>query len=309
MYKLLMYSVCFLNLLVLMSCKQKASRISQPTIGYERLLCDQNLKYVISQEEDIFESNYKYAELDIQYFNETEVFKRLGTDSMTTAICCRPLTESESNFFIKNQVHPRHFPFAVGAIALLTNSNAKDSGILYETFESICKGLPVKNAAFHSIVIEDIGSGIAHYLLQKFNLDSFGKNVYTLKDKNALFNYLTQDPGIIAIVDWSEFSDSDDRIQQQRLQGLKRLAITRPKDSIQMGYLLPDQYLFQDQKYPLTRTLYFISVSGKSDLGIGFASFVTGEIGQKILLKAGLLPLFQTDRWIELKSSPFKVVQ
>lgn len=308
MDKHLNFTVCFLSVLVLLSCKQKA-QISQPTIGYERLLCDQNLKYVISQEEDIFELNYKYAELDIHYYNETEVFKRLGTDSMTTAISCRPLTEGEVNYFIKNQVHPRHFPFAVGAIGLLINRNAKDSIIQYEAFESICKGLPVKNAPFHSIVIEDIGSGIAHYLLQKFNLDSFGKNVYTLKDKDALFNYLTQDPGIIAIVDWSEFSDSDDRKQQQRLQGLKRLAISRPKDSLQMGYLLPDQYLFQDQKYPLTRTLYFISVSGKSDLGIGFASFVTGEIGQKVLLKAGLLPLFQTDRWIELKSSPFKVVE
>lgn len=308
MYKHLNYSVCFLCLLVLLSCKQKA-RISQPTIGYERLLCDQNLKYVISQEEDIFELNYKYAELDINYFNETEVFKRLGMDSMTTAISCRPLTEAETNYFIKNQVHPRLFPFAVGAVALLINRNAKDSIIQYETFESICKGLSVKNAPFHSIVIEDIGSGIANYLLQKFNLDSFGKNVYTLKDKDALFTYLTQDPGIIAIVDWSEFSDSDDRKQQQRLLGLKRLAISRPKDSIQMGYLLPDQYLFQDQKYPLTRTLYFISVSGKSDLGIGFASFVTGEIGQKVLLKAGLLPLYQTDRWIELKSSPFNVVE
>ncbi|HRG67908.1 MAG: substrate-binding domain-containing protein [Saprospiraceae bacterium] len=295
--------------LFLTACKQQGYRISQPTIGSERLLCDQNLKYIISQEEEIFELNYKYAHLDINYFNETEIFKKLGTDSMSTAISCRPLSESETKYFVKNQVNPRLFPFAVGAIALLTNKNVKDSGILYESFAAICKGIPVKNSSFHSIVIEDIGSGIASYLLQKFNLDSFGKQVYTLKDKETLFNYVSQDPGIIAVVDWSEFCDSDDRMQQQRLKGLKRLAISRPMDSLQMGYLLPDQYLFQDQKYPLTRTLYFISVSGKSDLGIGFASFVTGEIGQKILLKAGLLPLYQTDRWIELKSSPFRVIE
>lgn len=142
------------------------------------MLCDQNLKYVISQEEDIFELNYKYAELDIHYYNETEVFKRLGTDSMTTAISCRPLTEGEVNYFIKNQVHPRHFPFAVGAIGLLINRNAKDSTIQYEAFESICKGLPVKNAPFHSIVIEDIGSGIAHYLLQNFIWTVLAKRIY-----------------------------------------------------------------------------------------------------------------------------------
>ena len=34
--------------------------------------------------------------------------------------------------------------------------------------------------------------------------------------------------------------------------------------------------------------------------GIGFASFITGEIGQKIILKAGLLPKYQSERIIEL---------
>ena len=66
-------------------------------------------------------------------------------------------------------------------------------------------------------------------------------------------------------------------------------AAVRPKDSVQYGFLHPYQYNLQDRRYPYTRDIYYISRSGKSDLGLGFASFIAGEIGQKIILKAGLL--------------------
>ncbi len=300
---LLFFVVCTI------SCQALEPKSSRPTIGRQGILCDQNLKYIMEQEEAIFEQNYKYAQVDLVYKNEAELFRQLGEDSLEVAVSCRPLTQAEIRFFNNKQIHPRMFPFAVSGIALLVASNSQDSSIRFETLGELCKGSASKKSGFKGLVIEDIGSGIAQYLLDKFQLDSFGKQVYTIKNREELLNYVSQDPGLIAVMDWSEFSDSDDRQQQQRINQLKRLAITRPKDSTQMGFLLPDQYLLQDEKYPLSRTLYFISVSGKTDLGIGFASFVTSEIGQKILLKAGLLPKFQTDRWIELKSSPFRVVE
>ena len=42
--------------------------------------------------------------------------------------------------------------------------------------------------------------------------------------------------------------------------------------------------------YPLCRELYVISREGRTGLGTGFASFVAGDNGQRIFLKAGLVP-------------------
>ena len=42
--------------------------------------------------------------------------------------------------------------------------------------------------------------------------------------------------------------------------------------------------------YPLTRSLYVINCEGGTGLGTGFASFIAGERGQRIVLKSGLLP-------------------
>jgi hypothetical protein len=41
----------------------------------------------------------------------------------------------------------------------------------------------------------------------------------------------------------------------------------------------------------LARDLYIINCQGYSGLGMGFASFVAGDIGQRIILKSGLLPI------------------
>ena len=43
--------------------------------------------------------------------------------------------------------------------------------------------------------------------------------------------------------------------------------------------------------YPLKRPIYLLNYQGKNGLGMGFASFVAGDIGQRIILKSGLLPV------------------
>ena len=57
------------------------------------------------------------------------------------------------------------------------------------------------------------------------------------------------------------------------------------------GYYTPSQNNIAEGKYPLARDLYIINCEGFSGLGMGFASFVAGDIGQRIILKSGLLPI------------------
>jgi phosphate transport system substrate-binding protein len=111
-------------------------------------------------------------------------------------------------------------------------------------------------------------------------------------------------------VDYSDISDSDDAFTKEVLNHIKLLGITRPADSIQAGFVQPFQYNLQDKKYPFTRDLYFISKTGKDDVGTGFTSFICGDIGQKIILKAGLLPKFQSERTIEIsRTNDIKIVK
>ncbi len=303
-------SILFFLFLNFLACKETSKKVSSPTLGEIKIACDIQLREIIQQEEDIFEREYKYAKVELYYQNESTVFKMLKDDSVNTAITCRPYNESELSFFRSRQINnPRYFPFAKGGLALLCNKEVKDTGIVYEDFMNLCRGIESPQSRFNTIVVEDVNSGIAQFLLDKIQSETFTKNVFTLDNKNDIMKYLTQNTKAIAVVDWCEFSDTDNTGQQARLSECKILGISRPKDSVQLGFLKPEQYLLQDNQYPLTRTYYILSVSGQDDLGLGFASFITGDIGQRILLKAGLLPLYQSERWIELKGGSYNVVE
>jgi len=159
-------------------------------------------------------------------------------------------------------------------------------------------------------VIEDVKSGIAREVLQFINQPTLPSHFYALPSKKEVLDYVEAHNNAIGIIDYSDISDTDNPYTQEVLNSIQLIAISRPQDSIQAGFVKPFQYNLQDHKYPFTRDLYVITKTGKSDIGIGFASFICAEIGQRIILKAGLLPLFQTERNLEINQTPdLKVIK
>jgi phosphate transport system substrate-binding protein len=67
------------------------------------------------------------------------------------------------------------------------------------------------------------------------------------------------------------------------------------------NYYAPTQNNLAEGTYPLTRDLYLINCQGFSGLGMGFASFIAGDIGQRIVLKSGLLPVQMPGRNIIIR--------
>jgi phosphate transport system substrate-binding protein len=67
------------------------------------------------------------------------------------------------------------------------------------------------------------------------------------------------------------------------------------------AYYAPTQNNLAEGKYPLARDLYIINCQGYSGLGMGFASFIAGDIGQRIILKSGLLPIKMPGRNIKTR--------
>ena len=81
---------------------------------------------------------------------------------------------------------------------------------------------------------------------------------------------------------------SDDPVQGATLtQRVKVLKVYRPGQA--QAYKPYQQYIF-DGSYPLFRQVYMITTASSSNVGGGFYSFVTGPIGQKIIMKTGILP-------------------
>ena len=72
---------------------------------------------------------------------------------------------------------------------------------------------------------------------------------------------------------------------------VEKVNILRVKGLTGEASFLPTQNDIAEKKYPLARDLYIINCQGYSGLGMGFASFIGGDIGQRIILKSGLVPV------------------
>jgi len=292
----------------LAGCVKKPEEMTATTLGRQVIIADTMMAEIVRQEEEIFERTYKYADLDIRYMSETDLFDRFLNDTVVTVITSRQLTPEERAFLDRSQAitNPREFAFATSAIAFIAQRMTPDTNWVYEDLLGRMRD-PASGTVF---VIEDPRSGIGASIQSLLGVDQLPGHFYALRDKAAILAYVEANANAVGIIDWSAISDSDDPYARDVLSRASLLAISRPADSTQVGFVRPYQYNLQDRKYPFTRDLYVISKSGKTDVGIGFASFIAGEIGQKIILKAGLLPKYQSERVLEIGSlKDIKVVK
>jgi phosphate transport system substrate-binding protein len=291
---------------LLAGCVKDPDKMEGPTIGSLSIVADEDIAYIVTQEEDIFERTYKHAKLDITYMPEFEMFRHFMDDSVKVIMTTRPLSNEEIEFFAQKKSHPRQTAFATSALAFVIPKNARDTVFTYEQLITMFRD----SASRKIFVIENARSGISSEIMKVANLDTLPSHFYAFDSKQEVIEYVQEHDNAIGIVDWSDISDSDNPEAKEILETINLVAISRPVDSIQHGYLRPYQYNLQDRKYPFTRDLYFISRTGRTDLSMGFASFVAGEIGQRIILKSGLLPKYQDERILEItNTSDIKVVK
>jgi len=300
-----LYSLFFI-LLFSIACNRKIEEIEAPTMGKLKVVADESIRDIAQQEEEIFERSYPYAYLDVSYTNEYDLFSQFMADSIDVVLTTRTLTPEETVYLEKRQSIAQHYPFAKSAIAFVTNKTSTDTTYTYEQLKSMMSD-PGSKSIF---VIENVKSGIAREVLQFINLSTLPGHFYALTSKNEVLDYIKTHEKAIGIIDYSDISDTDNPYTQEVLESIQLIGISRPVDSIQAGFVKPYQYNLQDHKYPFTRDLYLITKTGRSDIGIGFASFMCAEIGQRIVLKAGLLPLFQTERSLEInQTADIKVIK
>jgi phosphate transport system substrate-binding protein len=114
--------------------------------------------------------------------------------------------------------------------------------------------------------------------------------IYALKSNADVIKYVNDNPGSIGVVgvNWlvQPPVELEAIVEDLKILGVKNIVGQPGSDA----YYKPNQNDLAIGKYPLTRSLYVINCEGGAGLGTGFASFIMGDRGQRIVLKSGLLP-------------------
>ncbi|WP_125717675.1 PstS family phosphate ABC transporter substrate-binding protein [Flavobacterium ustbae] len=294
--------VVFVFLFVM--CNQKSkSETEKETIlkGSLDVAVDETVKQIVDDQVAVFEGTYYDAKIIVKPKSEAEVINDLLNQKAKVAITTRDLTKEERSRFDKSKINPRVTPFAHDAIAFISNKSNNDTLIALKSVINFMQGKP--DAKIKGLVFDNPNSSTVRYMKELAKVNEIPKvGVFSFKTNNEVIKFVSENDGMIGIigVNWlyqptPEMTETIKNINVLSVQGLNG-----------GGYYSPTQNDLGEGKYPLARDLFIINCQGYSGLGMGFASFIAGDIGQRIVLKSGLLPFKTPGRKLKIRSEILK---
>ena len=256
-----------------------------PTYGVVLMLADQDLRAVLADEHAMFEATYADAKLEIRYLPEQQLAKAMLNDSVR-AVFGYFLPGGDQEAYFKNRsLTPHVEAIATDGIAVVVSENNRIDSLSLDEVRALLDGTSAKRTA----LFDNRSGGVARSLVDSLfdgNAASL-KNAVAVESPQALADRVASDSTTIGFLSFALISDLDEPAHRALRD---RLKLVRISASIGSPALLPTQGTLADGHYPLRRSIYMVVTEGKSGLGTGFASFVAGHKGQRIILKQGIAP-------------------
>ena len=301
-------------LLAFLACNPNdtSKPLNTPTQGEIHISVDDSYTPIIEAELYAFHSFYKYAKISAHYKPEGEAVKDLLNDSVKMVIMSRELTKNELHVFEKINLHPTTLKIAYDAVAIIIHPDNKDSLLTMNQLKDIVSGkkmmwkqvYPQSSLAEISVVFDHKSSGNARLIQEKFiGTASFPKNCFAANSNKEVVDYVTANKGAIGVIGFNWISDRDDTLMLGLLKKIKVVALAVSDTAVgSEEYYKPCQDYIKQGVYPLCRNVYMVSREARAGLGTGFAAFVAGDKGQRIILKSGLVPVTIPPRVIQINT-------
>lgn len=272
----------------LTSCggSQKEGPKDGPATGSISIGVDESFQPLVNAEKAAFEENYHFAKLNLVFKPENESIADLLNDKVRSVVVSRELTDSEKEIFAREKITYRSFKFAADGIALIVNKANSDTLITLDQLKSLLNGSS-KKASSLELVVDKANSSNIKFLVDRFGLGNSGLAVAAVGSNKAVVEYVQSHKNAVGIIGSNWISDGDNPTSLGFIRSVHVMSVSENgKD-----YFQPFGYNLALKKYPLRREIKMILKESHSGLGTGFVNYVCGDMGQLIVLKAGLIPL------------------
>lgn len=295
-------------------CMKYEKKANSHTTGTTTMVCDNTFENIMAQEIDVFEYQYPDAHILVRYATQAEAFDSLMSLNTKTIVVSRDVTKQEREILKNKRRTVRSTKIAVDAVALIVNPANPVGKLTLKEVADILSGesrrwndiWPTDDLGEISVIFDDKASSLVTYMRDSLlNGGELGPNVYAqgaipdvfrtvMENKNAIgvlgVSWITSDMSSadISREDLAQSVLSDDPVEGATLTDkVKVLSIYREGEA--RAYKPYQENIFNGT-YPLFRQIYMITTGASGSLAGGFYAFVTGDIGQKIIMKTGILP-------------------
>ena len=308
MKKLLSYGryICFAVAIIFVgfaACKNNNDGEQTIIKGKATILVDESLQGIVEEQIMVFESQYPAKITQINQ-SETAIINELIAQKQAIAVLSRELTSEESIVFKNKKITPRITQIATDAVVFVTSAVSKDTLIDVQDVLNLLKNQPSK---IGSLTFENANSSTQSYLNRLAGISkSDSKKIYSADGFKDVLDFVQKNPNTIGVIGLNGILDQTAETQKA-MKNIKVMAVRNVKSPTNAtAYFKPSQDNLGAGLYPLPRPVYLLNFQGTSGLGMGFASYMAGEIGQRIVLKSGLLPVRMPSRIINTRKGILK---
>ena len=268
--------------------------------GKATIYVDETITPIVEDEVLVFESNYD-ANFTLVSKSESEVLNALFNKKAKIVIIARDLTKKELNVFDQMKIVPKITKFATDGIAFVSKKSSTDTLIALKEVIGFLKG--DKSFKIKGLVFDNSNSSTVRYMNDLAGTNVLNaKNVYSYNTNNEVLKFVSENDGMIGVVGVNWLSQP----QPSMLPFISKINVLSVKGLTKEGFFAPSQNNFAEGTYPLLRDLYIVNCQGATGLGMGLATFVAGDVGQRIVLKSGLLPQKIPTRSLNIKHGKSK---
>jgi len=292
------------------ACGEKTDKtgkvLDTPTTGELTIMVDEGYQPIIASCIEVFNVSYHRAKLSAIYTSEGDAVNNIIKDSTQVIVVTRTFTENELKFFKQRGFEPKVTPIAYDAVAFIVHPSNNDSVFAIEHMRDILQGKTQKWSQFNPksklgdilLVFDNPLSGTVRYAKDSIAEGAaLPANASALNTNEEVINYVAQTPGAIGVIGANWISDTDDKGVQKFLSQVRLVDIAKAPGAEGFG---PLQAYLSTGDYPFKRTVYIINAQARPGLGQGFAAYLAGPDGQRIVLKDGLLPAQAPTRLIQV---------
>lgn len=279
------------------SCNEKAASKDDQTIlkGKVTILVDETILPIIEDQVQVFESQYN-AKITLLPKSETEIVQALMAQKNNLAIVTRNLTKSEESVFTSKKITPKITDMAFDGIAFITNKTSIDTIIDLEKIKSFIQGK--ETIGIKGLVFDNPNSSTVRIIKEISKVTSLPKeNIFSFATNNEVITFVAKNPGMIGVVGVNWLSQPMPEMQKV-VDDIQVMYVKTATNSVK-----PTQENLGSGDYPVFRKIKMLNYQGFSGLGMGFASFIAGETGQRIVLKSGLIPIRYPSRNLNIRST------
>lgn len=299
-------------LLALAACNNanRVKPVDTLTSGVISVAVDESFTPVIAEEIAAFENRFSQAVIIPLDTSETDAIKLLLADSVRLAITTRTLSASEEKQMRSRKFQPRSHLLALDGIALTVNRENPDTLITVGQLRKILLGgitrweqiYPNSKLGEISLVFDNPTSSTVRYMIDSIcgGAKLAEHNLYAQKNNRSVLNYVSQDKAAIGVIGVSWLSNKQDSTNLSFDQSVRVMSVSNEVVATPDNSFKPYQYYLYYGYYPLVRKVFIIHNDTHNGLATGFTRFLTGDIGQRIILKAGIVPATQPVRIVHI---------